>query len=68
MRATRTFPRNCLDLELAMPQIDKQSVNDGTEYVETVNEKGETVVKQKIDPVTVMLTTLQNERYDRVVG
>lgn len=43
-----------------------RNVIDGTEYVETVNEKGETVVKQKIDPVTVMLTTLQNERYDRV--
>ena len=43
-----------------------KNVIDGTEYVETVNEKGETVVKQKIDPVTVMLTTLQNERYDRV--
>lgn len=45
-----------------------KNVIDGTEYVETVNEKGETVVKQKIDPVTVMLTTLQNERYDRVVA
>lgn len=45
-----------------------RNVIDGTEYVETVNEKGETVVKQKIDPVTVMLTTLQNERYDRVVA
>lgn len=57
-----------MDLELAMPQIDKQSVNDGTEYVETVNEKGEKVVKQQIDPMNVMLTTLQNERYDRVVA
>ena len=43
-----------------------KNVIDGTEYVETVNEKGEKVVKQQIDPVTVMLTTLQNERYDRV--
>lgn len=43
-----------------------KNVIDGTEYVETVNEKGETVVKQKIDPVVVMLTTLQSERYDRV--
>lgn len=43
-----------------------KNVIDGTEYVETVNEKGEKVVKQQIDPVTVMMTTLQNERYDRV--
>ena len=45
-----------------------KNVIDGTEYVETVNEKGEKVVKQQIDPMTVMLTTLQNERYDRVVA
>lgn len=31
-------------------------------------EKREKVVKQQIDPMTVMLTTLQNERYDRVVA
>lgn len=43
-----------------------KNVIDGTEYVETVNEKGEKVVKQQIDPMNVMLTTLQNERYDRV--
>lgn len=45
-----------------------RNVIDGTEYVETVNEKGEKVVKQQIDPMNVMLTTLQNERYDRVVA
>ena len=45
-----------------------KNVIDGTQYEEVVNEKGETVVKQKIDPMTVMLTTLQNERYDRVVA
>ena len=45
-----------------------KNVIDGTEYVETVNEKGEKVVKQQIDPMNVMLTTLQNERYDRVVA
>lgn len=43
-----------------------KNVIDGTQYETTVNEKGETVVKQKIDPITVMLTTLQAERYDRV--
>lgn len=45
-----------------------RNVIDGTEYVETVNEKGEKVVKQQINPMNVMLTTLQNERYDRVVA
>lgn len=48
-----------------------KSVIEGTEYEEevVVTEKGENkvVTKQKIDPVNVMLTTLNNERYDRVV-
>lgn len=43
-----------------------KNVIDGTQYEEVVDEKGETVVKQKIDPMTVMLATLQAERYDRV--
>lgn len=43
-----------------------KNVIDGTQYEEVMNEKGEKVVKQQIDPVTVMMTTLQNERYDRV--
>lgn len=43
-----------------------ESVIEGTTYEETVNERGETVTKQKIDPMTVMLTTLGNERYDNV--
>ena len=43
-----------------------ESVIEGTTYEETVNERGETVTKQKIDPMTVMLTTLGNERYDKV--
>ena len=45
-----------------------KNVIDGTQYKEVVDEKGEKVVKQKIDPMTVMLATLQNERYDRVVA
>lgn len=45
-----------------------KNVIDGTQYEEVVNEKGEKVVKQQIDPMTVMLTTLQNERYNRVVA
>lgn len=43
-----------------------ESVIEGTTYEEVVNERGETVTKQKIDPMTVMLTTLGNERYDNV--
>ena len=43
-----------------------EAVIEGTTYEETVNERGETVTKQKIDPMTVMLTTLGNERYDKV--
>ena len=43
-----------------------ESVIEGTTYEETVNENGEIVTKQKIDPMTVMLTTLGNERYDKV--
>lgn len=43
-----------------------ESVIEGTTYEEFVNERGETVTKQKIDPMTVMLTTLGNERYDNV--
>ena len=44
-----------------------KSVIDGTEFVETVNDKGEKVVEQKIDPMTVMLKTLNNGRYDRII-
>lgn len=44
-----------------------KSVIEGTDFVEEVDEEsGETVVKQKIDPITVMERTLLNERYDRV--
>lgn len=38
----------------------------GTEYVEEVNEKGESIIKEKLDPITIMMTALNNERYDRV--
>lgn len=38
----------------------------GTEYEEEVNEKGEKVVKTKLDPVTIMVNTLTSERYERV--
>lgn len=39
----------------------------GTELVETVNEKGEKVVREKLDPISMMLNTLNDEMYDRVV-
>lgn len=45
-----------------------KSVIEGTRYEEVINEYGQVEVKQKIDPMTVMLTTLNNERYDRVWG
>ena len=45
-----------------------RNVIDGTEYVEEENSDGEKVVKQQIDPMTIMLKTLQNERYNRVVA
>ena len=38
----------------------------GTEYVEEINEKGEKVTRVKMDPMTIMLNTLNNERYDAV--
>ena len=44
-----------------------ESVIEGTTYEETVNEKGEKITKQKIDPMVVMLNTLGNERYDKVL-
>lgn len=43
-----------------------KSVIEGTEFVEETTYDGKTVIKQKIDPMNVMLTTLNNERYDRV--
>ena len=48
-----------------------KSVIDGTQWEEEVKVdkltgKTTTVLKQKIDPIEVMKTTLNNERYDRV--
>lgn len=45
-----------------------KAVIEGTEYEEVINEYGKVEIKQKIDPMTVMLTTLNNERYNRVWG
>lgn len=44
-----------------------KSVIEGTEYEEETTLSGETITKQKLDPVTVMKNTLMNERYDKVV-
>ena len=44
-----------------------KSIIDGTTYEETVDEKGNVSVKEKVDPITVMLTTLNSDRYSRVV-
>lgn len=44
-----------------------KSIIEGTTYEETVDSKGNVTVKEKVDPVTVMLTTLNSERYSRVV-
>lgn len=43
-----------------------KSVIDGTEVEIVKTADGRVIEQQKIDPVTVMLTTLNNERYDRV--
>lgn len=43
-----------------------KNVIDGTQYEEVINENGKVVIEQRINPTVVMLTTLQNERYDRV--
>jgi hypothetical protein len=45
-----------------------KAVIEGTEYEEIITEFGRTEIKQKIDPMTVMLKTLNNERYDKVWG
>ena len=43
-----------------------KSVIDGTEYKEVKDENGNIEVKQKIDPIKIMLTAIMDERYDRV--
>ncbi len=44
-----------------------KAIIQGTELVEEVNEEGEVTVKEKLDPVLMMLNTLNNERYDAIV-
>ncbi len=61
---------NCCMVSGFSPSLFK-SVIEGTEFTteEVITETGETkvVTKQNIDPMTVMLNTLNNERYDRVI-
>ena len=38
----------------------------GTEYEEEINDMGEKITKVKLDPMTIMLNTLNSERYDSV--
>lgn len=56
---------NCCMVSGYSPSLFK-AVLLGTEYEETINEKGETVTKVKLDPMTIMRNTLNQERYDRV--
>lgn len=44
-----------------------KSIIEGTTYEEVISEDGKSVgVREKIDPMTVMMTTLNNPRYDAV--
>ena len=43
-----------------------KSIIEGTTYEEVVSEDGKSTKREKIDPLTVMLTTLNNPRYDKV--
>lgn len=47
------------------PSLFRDVIN-GTQFVEETNEQGEKVVREKLDPITIMMTALNNERYDRV--
>ena len=57
---------NCCMVSGYSPSLFK-AVIQGTEYVEEQKSDGTTVTKQVIDPITVMNTTLNNSRYDRVI-
>ena len=57
---------NCCMVSGYSPSLFK-AVIQGTEYIEEQKSDGTTVTKQVIDPITVMNTTLNNTRYDRVV-
>ena len=56
---------NCCMVSGYSPSLFK-AVIEGTTYEEEVQEDGSKVVKQNIDPLSVMINALYNERYDRV--
>lgn len=43
-----------------------KSIMDGTTFEEVIDSNGNVTVKEKIDPMTVMLNTLNSERYNLV--
>lgn len=43
-----------------------KSVIEGTIYEEEVDDNGEVTVRERLDPMTVMMNTLNNPRYERV--
>ena len=60
---------NCAMVSGYSPSLFK-AILDGTEFeTETIIKDGKEVKveKQKLDPMNVMLTTLMNERYNRVI-
>ena len=56
---------NCCMVSGYSPSLFK-SVLLGTEYEEVVNKDGSVSTKVKLDPMTIMLNTLNDERYDKV--
>lgn len=45
-----------------------KNILEGTEYVEVTNADGTKEIKQKIDPMNVMMTTLNSERYAPIMA
>lgn len=45
-----------------------KNILEGTEYVEVANTDGAKEVKQKIDPMNIMMTTLDSERYAPIMA
>ena len=56
---------NCCMVSGYSPSLFK-AVLLGTEYEEVINDDGKVSTKVKLDPMTIMLNTLNNERYDNV--
>lgn len=57
---------NCCMVSGYSPSLFK-SILEGTTYEEAINEKGEKVITEKVDPIDVMNKAVYNERYDRVI-